>query len=187
MKESDDPSPTVYISKSKILKFLFVTFLFILGLSILINLESPDNSRASVKTLRSNDYINVAERPTTISFIKEDLNNLEFQRVQQLKVQKQQLWTSVSPTAFEAAIIDQCNAVGCDASQVIRVMYCESSGNPYAQNNIYLGLFQHHVGYWPGRATQYGVPGASIYDPYAQIHVTTRMFAQGLSYLWQCK
>ncbi len=187
MEKKDDPSPNIYIKKISLLKAILLLFAFITGISILVNLEDPKDVRASVRTLRTNDLVQVEAEANVLGFIKEDLDQTEFEKVQILQNQKRQLWVQTSPKAYESIIIEQCAAVGCDASQVIRIMYCESSGNPYAANNIYFGLFQHHVNYWPIRASRYGIPESSIYDPYAQVHVTARMFAEGLSYLWECK
>ncbi len=190
MKIEDDPSPIIYLRKKTILQITIVLFTFIASISILVNLENPSNVRSSLKTIRTNDIVEVNNTPNVLGFIKEDLEQTKLERVRILQIQKRAVWSQTSPAAYEAAIIDQCNAVGCDPNQVIRVMMCESSGNPYAvntSNNTFYGLFQHHINYWPIRANRYGVPGASIYDPYAQIHVTTRMFSEGLGYLWECK
>lgn len=83
----------------------------------------------------------------------------------------------------------ECVRVGCDADQLIRVMYCESGGraNAYNTSSGASGLFQHLPQFWASRARTYGVDGASIWDPKAQITVTAGMFSQGLSNHWVCK
>lgn len=95
--------------------------------------------------------------------------------------------TLTSPAQYEAKIREKCSAYGCNASQLIRVMYCESKANPRASNGINMGLFQQDYRFWAGRAAKYGLPGADIFDPYAQIHVATQMFAQGMASHWTCK
>lgn len=95
--------------------------------------------------------------------------------------------TLPSPDQYEAKIREKCLAYGCNASQLIRVMYCESKANPRASNGINMGLFQQDYRFWAARAATYGLPGADIFDPYAQIHVAAQMFAQGMASHWTCK
>ncbi|MNX50144.1 Transglycosylase-like domain protein [compost metagenome] len=76
---------------------------------------------------------------------------------------------------------------GLDANKVARIAKCESTFNPNATNGIYQGLFQHHSGYWPARATKYGAPGASIFDAAAQVKVTTAMMAEVGYGPWECQ
>jgi hypothetical protein len=92
-------------------------------------------------------------------------------------------------TDYITLIRERCALLGCNSDQVIRVMYCESGGrhNAYNASSGASGLFQHMPAYWASRATTYGVPGADIWDPQAQIIVTTGMFSQGLASHWSCK
>lgn len=92
-------------------------------------------------------------------------------------------------TDYETMIRNQCAAVGCNPEQLIRVMYCESGGrhNAYNKSSGASGLFQHLPQYWANRAATYGVPGASIWDPQAQVIVSAGMFSQGLAHHWVCK
>lgn len=53
----------------------------------------------------------------------------------------------------------------------------ESRWNPKATNGRDHGLCQQKGIYWDGRAAAYGIPGASIWDAYAQLHVYTAMMA----------
>lgn len=53
----------------------------------------------------------------------------------------------------------------------------ESRWNPKATNGRDHGLTQQKGIYWDGRAAAYGIPGADIWDPYAQLHVYTAMMA----------
>lgn len=95
--------------------------------------------------------------------------------------------TLTSPAQYEAKIREKCAIYGCNSAQLIRVMYCESKANPRASNGINMGLFQQDYRFWAGRAAKYGLQGADIFDPYAQIHVATQMFAQGMASHWTCK
>lgn len=58
-----------------------------------------------------------------------------------------------------------------DVDRAIRVMACESGGDPNARNRSSGagGLFQHLPGAWDERAAGAGFPGASIFDPEANI------------------
>lgn len=56
-------------------------------------------------------------------------------------------------------------------AKALRVIYCESRGNPDAVNDSSdaSGLFQHLPQYWPPRAQAAGFAGASVFDPEANI------------------
>ncbi len=60
-----------------------------------------------------------------------------------------------------------------DVDRALRVMSCESRGDPYARNRRSgaSGLFQHLPKYWSGRAANAGFPGASIFNPEANVAV----------------
>jgi hypothetical protein len=81
---------------------------------------------------------------------------------------------------YERAIYDACSRYGCDPAQVIRVMYCESSGDPGAVGaQGERGLFQFHPqGEWPHGAW---------YGPYEQIELAASLFAAGRADAWVCK
>lgn len=53
----------------------------------------------------------------------------------------------------------------------------ESRWNPKSSNGRDHGLTQQKGIYWDGRAAAYGIPGADIWDAYAQLHVYTAMMA----------
>ena len=55
----------------------------------------------------------------------------------------------------------------------LRVMHCESKGDPLAINRYSAasGLFQHLPYYWPSRSKAAGWEGADIFDPEANIAV----------------
>ena len=57
----------------------------------------------------------------------------------------------------------------------------ESCWNQYSTNGIDVGLTQQKAVYWQTRAAHWGVPGASIWDPYAQLHVYAGMMCQFLA------
>lgn len=81
-------------------------------------------------------------------------------------------------SGYEGAIYDACATYGCDGSQLVRVMYCESGGDPTAYNPVTgdEGLFQINNSIW-GVGT----------DPYAQIQFTAMMFGSGQGYHWVCQ
>ena len=58
-----------------------------------------------------------------------------------------------------------------DVDKALAVISCESGGDPNAQNpsSGAAGLFQHIPRYWPERASAVGLPGASIFDPVANV------------------
>ncbi|HEY7584449.1 MAG TPA: transglycosylase SLT domain-containing protein [Acidimicrobiia bacterium] len=58
-----------------------------------------------------------------------------------------------------------------DVDKALRVISCESGGDPNAQNpsSGAAGLFQHIPRYWAERAAKVGLPGASIFDPVANV------------------
>ena len=130
MKEAVDPSPSVYIRKMTILKTLLIACVFLIGLSILINLGELEQAQFKLKTLKENGLIQVEN--SVIGFIKEDLDNIEFEKIQQLK-----LMPEISPKIYESIIEYECSKLGCNAATIIRVMYCESRGNPYAENDVF--------------------------------------------------
>jgi soluble lytic murein transglycosylase-like protein len=53
----------------------------------------------------------------------------------------------------------------------LKIISCESGGDPNAQNpsSGAAGLFQHIPRYWDARAASAGMPGASIFDPIANV------------------
>ena len=122
----------------------------------------------------------------TMSFITQELISQKLDYEMQLTKQITAERTLNGVIDYERLIRQRCSQYGCNAALVIQVMYCESTANPHAQNYVYYGLFQHDINEWPARAARYGVPGAPITDAYAQIHVTTQMFAQGFHNLWSC-
>jgi hypothetical protein len=53
----------------------------------------------------------------------------------------------------------------------LKIISCESGGDPNAQNpsSGAAGLFQHIPRYWDARVASAGMPGASIFDPIANV------------------
>ncbi len=76
------------------------------------------------------------------------------------------------------------------AEEAVRVMMCESGGNPSARNgsSSASGLFQQLATYWPGRAATYGMAGRSVFDPWANAVVSAGMVRDtgGWSH-WSCR
>jgi Transglycosylase-like domain len=88
---------------------------------------------------------------------------------------------------FETFIIQKCSQYGCNAEQLIRVMYCESGGRANAVNPAgpYIGLFQFLSTTFYSNAKF--ITGANIYNGYHQIEVAAKMFANGQAGQWGCK
>jgi hypothetical protein len=77
-----------------------------------------------------------------------------------------------------------------DVNRAIRVAWCESSFNPSAVNPASgaSGLFQHLPEHWAERSKAAGHPGASIFDPEANVAVAAWMLYElpgGWSH-WDC-
>lgn len=58
----------------------------------------------------------------------------------------------------------------------------ESCWNQYSDNGRDFGLTQQKGIYWADRAAHYGIAGADIWDPYAQLHVFACMMSAYLAY-----
>jgi soluble lytic murein transglycosylase-like protein len=71
----------------------------------------------------------------------------------------------------------------------LRVMACESAGDPDARNpSGASGLFQHMVRYWPERAAKAGWAGASVFDPAANVAVAAWLSDGGADWShWTCR
>jgi soluble lytic murein transglycosylase-like protein len=88
--------------------------------------------------------------------------------------------------SYNQQIQHWCAVYGCDSYLLIRVMMCESSGNPLASNNgIYLGLFQFHRNTFNSYASGL-ISGADIWNASHQIQVAAWMFANGQAHQWEC-
>lgn len=77
-----------------------------------------------------------------------------------------------------------------DVDRALRIMACESGGNPNAANprSSARGLFQHLGKYWTRRSAAAGWAGASILDPTANVAVAAWLRDQpgGFSH-WVCR
>ena len=77
-----------------------------------------------------------------------------------------------------------------DVDRALRIMRCESGGNPNAKNprSSASGLFQHLGKYWATRSAAAGYGGVSIFDPTANVAVAAwlRDQAGGWSH-WVCR
>lgn len=79
-----------------------------------------------------------------------------------------------------------------DVSRAMRVMACESLGDPNARNprSGASGLFQHMPRYWSDRSAAAGFGGRSIFDPEANVGVAAWMIYEypgGGWKHWVCK
>jgi Transglycosylase SLT domain len=90
--------------------------------------------------------------------------------------------------SYSEQIIARCEVLGCNSSQMIRIMKCESSGNPSAVGGgTYIGLFQFLPSTFNAYKVRAGLPNGDIYSGSDQIHVATFMFANGQASQWGCK
>lgn len=77
-----------------------------------------------------------------------------------------------------------------DVPWALRVMDCESRGDPWAKNpsSSASGLFQHLARFWPKRSLKAGWAGSSIFDPQANVAVAAWLFYDGGGKRhWVCK
>jgi len=95
--------------------------------------------------------------------------------------------------SVEEIVRQAARKYGLGENHFVGIARCESTLNPnainygYNENGYPSGLFQHLGGYWPARAAKYGYSGASVFDATANANVTAAMWAEGLSYLWECR
>lgn len=94
-----------------------------------------------------------------------------------------------APAEIEAIIRAAAAAWGADASQLLRVAYCESRYNPLAYNTRSgaSGLFQFMPRTWAANSVRAGYSGASVFDPVASANVAAYMFRNGQAWQWACK
>jgi hypothetical protein len=77
-------------------------------------------------------------------------------------------------------ITDAALRHGIDPVRFARIAGCESGGDPNARNpSGASGLFQQLPRYWAGRAAAAGLPGADIFDPWANAEVSAWLAATG--------
>jgi hypothetical protein len=155
-------------------------------------LEAAEMEKNISGIVQESKQIESTENTISIDSIKLEIANSFINKMYELQEIDNQIAlvksrTLTSPAQYEAKIREKCLIYGCNATQVIRVMYCESKANPKASNGINMGLFQQDYRFWAGRASKYGLAGADVLDPYAQIHVSAQMFSQGMSSHWTCK
>lgn len=99
---------------------------------------------------------------------------------------------SSSPTDVEQIVRQAARKYGLNEEHFLRIAMCESTMNPsvvnydYYENGHPSGLFQHLSGYYPARAAKAGY-SADVFDAYSNANTTAAMWAEGLSYLWECQ
>ena len=95
-------------------------------------------------------------------------------------------------TDVEQIVRQAARKYGLNEEHFLRIAMCESTMNPAAVNYGYYenghpsGLFQHLSGYYPARAAKAGY-SPDVFDTYSNANTTAAMWAQGLSYLWECR
>jgi hypothetical protein len=90
---------------------------------------------------------------------------------------------------IEAIIRAAAARHGADASQLLRVAWCESRYNPSAYNasSGASGLFQFMPRTWAANSVRAGYAGASVWDPVASANTAAWMFARNQAHQWSCK
>jgi len=90
---------------------------------------------------------------------------------------------------YQTLIRRACAKYGCNPSQLIRVMYCESGGRANAKNprSNASGLFQFMPRTFYANARRAGLQNANLWNPYHQIQTAAWMFANGQAHQWVCK
>jgi hypothetical protein len=93
------------------------------------------------------------------------------------------------PSDIESVIRSAAAAWGADASQLLRVAWCESRYNPSAVNarSGASGLFQFMPATWAANSVRAGYAGVSVFDPVASANVAAYMFSRGQAAQWSCK
>lgn len=81
-------------------------------------------------------------------------------------------------------VTDAAQKNGIDPDALCYRMHRESNGHPNSDSGHYEGLFQYDPGFWASASAQAGYPGASIWDPQAQIYVTAWAWAHGYRGRW---
>jgi soluble lytic murein transglycosylase-like protein len=79
-----------------------------------------------------------------------------------------------------------------DVHRFLRIMQCESGGDPDAKNpnSSASGLMQHLTRFWDDRSTRAGYPGADVFDPEANIYTSAWLAltaAEGGWQHWVCR
>lgn len=87
-------------------------------------------------------------------------------------------WRPLVARFFPAAQVDKA----------LRVMACESQGNPDARNpsSGAAGLFQHMPQWWASRSQAAGFAGRSVYDPEANVGTAAWLWSRDGWGAWSC-
>lgn len=81
------------------------------------------------------------------------------------------------PIEWQQYLYEQLNSLGYGWYMPYAVcqIFLESRWNQWSDNGRDFGLTQQKGIYWEGRCAHYGIPGADIWDVYAQLYVYSRM------------
>jgi hypothetical protein len=76
---------------------------------------------------------------------------------------------------------------GDDVTRFLRIMECESGGNPLAKNpnSSASGLMQHLTRFWDERAAAAGMPGGDVFDGRTNIYVSAWLALAASGGGWQ--
>ena len=131
---------------------------------------------------------NVPE-PTTAVVIETAAPTTEAPRVEIPTAPKSEGFTAyriygiTPPIEWQQYLYEQLDSLGFGWYMPYAVcqIFQESRWNQYSDNGVDVGLTQQKAVYWQTRAAHWGVPGASIWDPYAQLKVYAGMMSQFLA------
>ena len=87
------------------------------------------------------------------------------------------------PVDWQRYLYNELTARGCGwyFPYAVCQIWQESCWNQWSDNGVDRGLTQQKIIYWADRSAYWGVPEASIWDPYAQLHVYACMMCQYLN------
>lgn len=93
------------------------------------------------------------------------------------------IYGQTPPVEWQRYLYDKLSERGCGwyFPYAVCQIWQESCWNQWSDNGIDRGLTQQKIVYWADRAAYWGIPGADIWDPYAQLHVFACQMSQFLN------
>jgi hypothetical protein len=85
--------------------------------------------------------------------------------------------------AGDVQLVELLSQYGWPLDEALRVVACESGGNPNATNGTSLGLFQINAPYHTDKFS----PGESLYDPVVNVRVAYTIWKDGKWSAWSCQ
>ena len=93
------------------------------------------------------------------------------------------IYGQTPPIDWQRHLYNELTARGCGwyFPYAVCQIWQESCWNQWSDNGVDRGLTQQKIVYWADRAAYWGIPGADIWNPYAQIHVFACQMSQFLN------